>query len=59
MIRTFKLEDRSYIINSQSQQGIAESVDGFIKRSDSSKEKIWILEIEGEPTGSIFIPGED
>lgn len=63
----FKLEDADYIINSHYKiynreyqydlsfrDFIAESVNGFIKRSDS-KENIWILEIEGEPKGSISI----
>ncbi|QPA32542.1 GNAT family N-acetyltransferase [Thermaerobacillus caldiproteolyticus] len=63
----FKLEDADYIINSYYEiynreyqydlsfrDFIAESVNGFIKRSDS-KENIWILEIEGEPKGSISI----
>jgi GNAT superfamily N-acetyltransferase len=67
MIRMFKLEDADYIINSHYEiynreyqydlsfrDFIAESVNGFIKRSDS-KENIWILEIEGEPKGSISI----
>ncbi|BDG47259.1 GNAT family N-acetyltransferase [Parageobacillus sp. KH3-4] len=67
MIRMFKLEDADYIINSHYKiynreyqydlsfrDFIAESVNGFIKRSDS-KENIWILEIEGEPKGSISI----
>ena len=67
VIRMFKLEDADYIINSHYEiynreyqydlsfrDFIAESVNGFIKRSDS-KENIWILEIEGEPKGSISI----
>jgi GNAT superfamily N-acetyltransferase len=67
MIRTFRLEDADYIINSHYEiynreyqydlsfrDFIAESVKGFIKRSDS-KENIWILEIEGKQRGSISI----
>jgi GNAT superfamily N-acetyltransferase len=67
LIRTFKLEEVDYIINSHYEiynreyqydlsfrDFITESVNGFIKRSDS-KENIWILEIEGKPRGSISI----
>ncbi len=67
MIRSFTLEDSDYIINSHYdiynrefnydlsfRAFIAESVDGFIKRSNR-KEHIWILEIEGEQRGSISI----
>lgn len=67
MIRSFKHEDKDYIINSHYdlynkeynydlsfRDFIIEKVEGIINRS-STKENIWILEIEGEKRGSISI----
>ncbi|MFS1514288.1 GNAT family N-acetyltransferase [Chengkuizengella sp. SCS-71B] len=67
MIRTFKQDDINYIINSHYKlynrefnydlsfrDFIENSVNGFIKRSNI-KENIWILEIQGNKSGSISI----
>lgn len=67
MIRSFRLDDADYIINSHFElyskefhydlsfrDFIADSVTSFIVRSDN-KEHIWILELEGERRGSICI----
>ncbi|NDI33203.1 GNAT family N-acetyltransferase [Chengkuizengella sediminis] len=67
MIRTFRLEDVDYIINSHFRiynrefnydlsfrDFIGDSVKGFIKRANN-KENIWILEIQGKQNGSIGI----
>jgi GNAT superfamily N-acetyltransferase len=67
MIRTFRLDDVDYIINSHYElynrefnydlsfrDFIAKSVEGFIRRSDN-KENIWILEIDDKQNGSISI----
>ncbi|MDP5277244.1 GNAT family N-acetyltransferase [Chengkuizengella axinellae] len=67
MIRTFRLDDVDYIINSHYKlynrefnydlsfrDFIEDKVKGFIKRSNN-KENIWILEIQGKQNGSIGI----
>lgn len=68
MIRSFRSEDAEYIINSHYRiyakeynydvsfrDFIAKNMDDFVQRSDSSKEHIWILEMDDEPKGSIGI----
>lgn len=68
MIRSFKLDDGEFIINSHYdiyskeynfdlsfKDFIAKIIDDFIKRSDYLNEHIWILEIDDEPRGSIGI----
>lgn len=67
MIRTFRLEDQDYIINSHYElynkefnydrsfrDFITDRVKGFIERSNN-EENIWILEIDGEKKGSISL----
>ncbi|MDP5274866.1 GNAT family N-acetyltransferase [Chengkuizengella axinellae] len=68
MIRTFKKDDAEYIINSHYEiynkeyqydftfkQFVKEKVEGIIYRSNSEKERIWIVEMDGKPKGSIGI----
>ncbi|WP_199425812.1 GNAT family N-acetyltransferase [Thermaerobacillus caldiproteolyticus] len=68
MIRRFKPEDAEYIINSHYKiynkeynydlsfkEFIKKGLNNFIERSDTTKEEIWILEINGVPKGSIGI----
>ncbi|MBU8878847.1 GNAT family N-acetyltransferase [Bacillus sp. FJAT-29790] len=67
MIRSFRLNDVDYIINSHYElykrefnydlsfrDFFKDSVKGFIERSDN-KERIFILELEGKQSGSISI----
>jgi GNAT superfamily N-acetyltransferase len=67
MIRTYRLEDKDYIVNSHYdlynkdfgydlsfRDFIEESVSGFIERADSY-ENIFILEIGGKQSGSVSI----
>ncbi|MCL7749576.1 GNAT family N-acetyltransferase [Halalkalibacter alkaliphilus] len=67
MIRTYRLEDQDYIVNSHYdlynkefgydltfREFIEESVRGFIERADSS-ENIFILEIGGKQSGSVSL----
>ncbi|OEH94181.1 GNAT family N-acetyltransferase [Bacillus solimangrovi] len=71
MIRVFQQEDRDYVINSHYEiynqeyqydlsfrDFIENSVDGFVERS-SDDERIWIVENEGQPRGSISIKKVD
>lgn len=68
MIRPFKLEDRDFVINSHYEiynkeynydftfkQFISLSIDDYIRRADDLKERIWILEVDNKPKGSIGI----
>lgn len=68
MLRPFKLEDANYIINSHYEiynkeynydlsfkKFIDDSLHQFINESDKLKEKIWILEVDNKPKGSIGI----
>ena len=68
MIRSFKLDDIEYVIHSHYEiyrkeynfdlsfkEYIVDTVGNFLKKFDSSKENLWILEINQQPKGSIGI----